>query len=278
MSARDAHHLAIGPDVVAGNGGCGRIFLLPGSITRARKIASHFDGMQVHKNPRRHDVHTGTFSHDSLTVDIGAVGTGMGCPSLGIIVSELRALGVRNMLRVGTCGSLQPDHIGLGALVIATGAVRDEGASDALVPREVPAVAHPAWVGALTRAAVACGMGDQTFRGLVHAKDSFYGREVPTGPLADDNARYMRMLESAGVLATEMESSHLFLLAQIHGADCRPVVSRGLSSRVVMAGTVLAVIGVGEHWADTAAAGQAEDTAIQVALQAAVELARGPSR
>lgn len=275
MSARDAHHLAIGPDVVAGNDGSGRIFLLPGSITRARKIAAHFDDAQVHRNPRRHDVHTGTFTHDGLTVDIGAVGTGMGCPSLGIIVSELRALGVRALLRIGTCGSLQPEQIGLGSLIIATGAVRDEGASDALVPREVPAVAHPGWVNALGQAAVDLGAADQTFRGLVHAKDTFYGREIPTGPLAEQNARYMGMLESAGVLATEMESSHLFLLAQVFGADRRPISQAGLASDVVMAGSILAVIGVGEHWADSKAAARAEDRAIQVGLRAAVELVRG---
>ncbi len=278
MSAAAAHHLAIGPEVVAGNGDAGRIFLLPGSPARAERIAAHFDDHRVHRNARRHDVHTGRLTRGGLTIDVATVATGMGCPSLGIIVSELLALGARSMVRVGTSGSLQPDAIDVGDLVIATAAVRDESTSDVFCPRDVPAVAHPAWVSALSRAAVALGHGDRTFRGLVHAKDALYGREQPTGPLAEQSARYMQMLADTGVLATEMESSHLFVLAQATAADLRPInAGDGPHATVVQAGTVLAVIGVGERWAGADDAARAEARAIDVALQGAVELVRGGS-
>lgn len=276
MKAAEAHHLGVGPEVVAGNEGVGRVFLLPGSTARAERIAARFGDHRVHESPRRHDVHTGTFSWEGRQVDIGAVGTGMGCPSLGIIVSELVALGARRLLRVGTAGSLQPAHIGAGALVIATGAVRDEATSDALAPRELPAVAHPAWVRALGQAATALGHADQTFQGLVHAKDCFYGREVATGPLAAESARYMQVLEAAGVLATEMESSHLFILAQVHGPDLRSLAARGPDPAVLQAGSILAVIGAGEGWADPQVAARTEQAAIEVALHAAVALIHGP--
>ncbi len=270
-----AHHLDAGPDLLAGNAGVGRVVLLPGSPSRAEKIAAHFDDVHVHRNARRHDIHTGRLSHDGRTVDVATVATGMGCPSLGIIVSELLSLGARCLLRVGTAGSLQPDDIGVGALVIPTGAVRDEGTSDALVPRDVPAVAHPAWVSALSRAATDLGYADRCYRGLVHAKDTFYGREVPTGPLADASASYMTMLSRAGVLATEMESSHLFVLAQTHGADRRPLSMQAPHPAVVMAGTVLAVIGVGEAWGSPDQAAEAEHAAIALALRGCVELFGG---
>ena len=276
MKAAEAHHLGVGPDVVAGNDGVGRVFLLPGSMARAERIAERFDNHVVHASPRRHDVHTGTYTVLGQTVDIGAVGTGMGCPSLGIIVSELVALGARRLVRVGTAGSLQPERVPPGALVIATAAVRDEGASDALAPREVPAVAHPDVVAALGRAATSLGYADRTFRGLVHAKDSLYGREVATGPMAAESARYMEVLRAAGVLATEMESSHLFMLAQVYGPDLRPLSAAGPGAppadRVLMAGAVLAVIGGADGWAAADLAQDTEHAAIDVALQGAVEL------
>ena len=50
--------------------------------------------------------------------------------------------------------------------------------------------------------------------------------------------------------------------------------SRGLPvARLLCA--ILAVIGVGEHWADSRQAEETEDAAIQLALRAAVELVRG---
>lgn len=271
--AGQAHHLAVGPEVIAGNDGLGRIFLLPGSPGRAERIAARFENHVVHDNPRRHDVHVGSLVQGGRRVELGTVATGMGCPSLGIIVSELLGLGARCLIRVGTAGTLQPAQVPVGALVIATGAVRDEGTSDALCPRDVPAVAHPDVVAALSRAAVGLGLDDRSYRGLVHAKDAFYGREVATGPLAAQSAAYMAMLQAAGVLATEMESSHLFMLAQVHGADRRPLSQRGPHPDVILAGTVLAVIGSTEAWGDPALAAETEAQAIELALRGALEIA-----
>lgn len=275
MSAADAHHLRVGPEVFAGNGGLGRVVFLPGSTGRARRIAEAFEDVRIYENERRHDVCTGVLRLDGRAIDVAAVSTGMGCPSLGIIVAELWALGVRCMVRVGTSGSLQPGRIRSGALVIGTGAVRDEAASDAYAPREVAAVAHPAWVAALSRAAVALGQGDQTYLGMVHSKDSLYGREMAQGPLARENARYMQVLTDCGVLCSEMESSHLFVLAQTHGPDLRPLSQRDRPGPdVFMAGSVLAVIGDHTEWAPDDDAQAAVDRAIQVALRGAVELLR----
>lgn len=276
MSAHDAHHLQVGRDVFAGNGDLGRVVFLPGSSGRARRIGAHFDGLQIFENKRHHDIYTGTLTRDGTTVDVAAVSTGMGCPSLGVIVAELVALGVHCMVRVGTSGSMQHGLVDTGALVVATGAVRDEAASDAFAPRELAAVAHPLWVAALSRAAAGLGHAERTFLGLVHTKDSLYGREMAQGPLAHENARYMEVLTQAGVVASEMESSHLFVLAQTHGPDLRPLSQRGRPSPgALFAGSVLAIIGDQSEWAPADQAQLAVDRAIDVALQGAVELLRG---
>ena len=106
------------------------------------------------------------------SVDAAAVSTGMGCTSLNVIVTELIALGARQLLRVGTSGSVVPAVVRVGDLVIATAGVRDEGASDRYFGREYPAVGHFDWIFALHRAALGLGYGDRTYMGVVHAKDS----------------------------------------------------------------------------------------------------------
>jgi uridine phosphorylase len=265
------HHIQVDATAVAGNGGRGRVFLVPGSLARVEAIAERLQDRQVFPSPRRLDVHVGRYVRDGRAVDVGACPTGMGCPSLGIIVSELLALGVRRLVRVGSAGSLQPGAVGSGDLVIATGAVRDEAASDAYATRDLPALAHPDWVLALRRAAVARGLGARTFEGLVHTKDSLYGREFATGPRAAQNRAYMDELRALSVLATEMESSHLFVLAQ--ATPHRPTPLTGAPDPAeVKVGTILAVIGDEGVFAPAHAARDAEAQAIDVALDAALEL------
>ncbi len=266
------HHLRVTPDDVAGNGGRGRVFLVPGSDARVRRIAERLEDVRVRRSPRLHDVHLGTWRDGGRSVEVGTVSTGMGCPSLGIVVSELILVGVRRFLRVGSAGSLQGDRVPAGSLVVATAAVRDEGTSDAYLPREVPAVAHPGWVEALLVAARARGLADRTYAGVVHTKDAFFARELGHGPLPEAHRRYVATLAAAGVLATEMESSHLFVLAACHGPDLEPVAASSRGPEVIKAGALLAIIGGEGVFAPEADAIRAEEDAIGVALEAALRL------
>ncbi len=274
MQPFEAHHLCIEPEHMAGNGGRGRVVLVPGSLARTEQVAEHFEDLQVHPNPRRLDVYLGTLRDGDRSVDVAAVPTGMGCPSLGIVLTELIELGARRFLRVGSAGSLQP-QVAVGDLVVATGAVRDEGASDAYVPREVPALAHSDWLVALASAAKKRGELAHTYLGLVHTKDSLYGREFPMGPLAEQNTRYMDLLRSIGVLASEMESSHLFLLSTARGPDVSPLSHGRGDAGVIKSGTILAVIGDQHSWAPKEVAQATEARAIRVAVQAALDLVSG---
>ncbi len=271
MQAFEAHHLLIGPEHLQGNGGRGRVVFVPGSLARAEQIAEHFEDHQLITNPRRLDVHLGTLRSGDLSVDVAAVPTGMGCPSLGIVITELIELGARRFLRVGSAGSLQP-QVAVGDLVVATAAVRDEGASDAYAPREVPAVAHSDWVAALASASRTLDELDHTYLGLVHTKDSLYGREFPMGPLTEQNRGYMQLLQDMGVLASEMESSHLFVLSTARGPDTSPLSAGRGHEDVIKSGTVLAVIGDQHSWAPAELAHATEARAIRLAVQGALEL------
>jgi uridine phosphorylase len=268
------HHVALSPDDVAGNGGTGRICLLPGSEARARAIAERFENLEVRPSPRQLNAYLGTVRKDGFSVDLVAIPTGMGCPSVNIVVTELFGLGARRFLRVGSAGSLQHAIVRTGALVIANAAVRDEGSSDTFCPRFFPAVAHPDWIDALRDAAVDLGFADNTWLGLVHTKDCLYGREFPGGPLAERNAAHMRMLEELGVLASEMESSHLFVLATVLNRGLHALAQVATGAQVVKAGTVLAIIGDDRLFAPPEVVAVVENAAIDLGIEAAFRLAR----
>lgn len=265
-------HISANEQDFEGNAGAGRFLLLPGSKGRAARIAERLQDVTVKPHPRGHDLHLGVFTQGGVEVDVGVVATGMGGPSVEIIVSELLALGARCLLRVGTSGSLQR-RVEVGHIVIATGAVRDEAAGDAYLPREFPAMASLALVDALRFAARERGMMERCHSGLVHSKDSLYAREFAHGPLAAQHREYRDLLTAGGVLSSEMECATLFTMCGVADQDAQCAQP----PRRVHCGAVLAVIG-GAHagFARNEAASSAEEEAIEVALSALVDLRRTP--
>lgn len=274
---RLAHHLELEPEHLVGNQGIGRYVLLPGSAGRVRRIASRLEAVEVIENRRRLDVHLGTLAHEGGGIDVAVLPTGMGCPSVDIVANELIALGARRLLRVGTAGGLQP-QIAIGDLVIATGAVRDQSTSDVYAPRGFPAVADPWMVGALCRASEQLGLAERVHCGLLHTKDSFYGREFGKGPDAERNHAYMARLAGLGVLATEMEAAHLFVLSAALSEGPTTVARQQQATTAIRAGAVVAVIGTPEHGiAALAEEEAAEERLVGLALASLIELWRQES-
>ena len=78
----------------------------PGDPRRATYIAETFldPGARCVNEERGMLGYTGTFEGRPLSVQ----STGMGCPSAAIVVEELVQLGATRLVRVGTCGGLQP--------------------------------------------------------------------------------------------------------------------------------------------------------------------------
>ena len=215
------HHITATAADMRGNGPHGRYWLVPGSMDRAAQLATHLtDPVAVRESPRGHHAHLGVLERDDgPPVDVGVVSTGMGCPTVDIILTELIRLGGRRFIRIGSAGGLQPHRgVGVGTCVIGTGGVRDEGTSQHYAPLEFPAVASPLLLEALQTAAVALGpaVASQTFAGLIHSKDSLMAREFHEGCRGPEHVRYMQNLREMGVLASEMEASHMFVLGAAH--------------------------------------------------------------
>jgi uridine phosphorylase len=240
-------HINASAEDLEGNHGIGRYVFLPGSDGRAQEIAKNFDNCSVKTHPRGHHLYLGTLPSDNGKIAVAAISSGMGCPSAEIILHELFHLGAKRFLRVGTAGSLQPELIKAGALINVQAAVRDESTTLRYAPSEFPAVAAMEFALAILIAAKKLGQEKNLFTGVAHCKSALYAREFGAGPLSKENSAYLKQLTYLGVLASEMESSTLFLQSQIYNHQ---LILKGDSpTKRVFAGSILAVVSTGDHYA-----------------------------
>lgn len=195
-------------------GDVGRYCILPGDPGRCQAIAACFDSPVHVAYNREFNTYTGTLLGEKVSV----CSTGIGGPSAVIAMEELTAIGADTFLRVGTCGGIRLD-VQSGDVVIATGAIRHEGASREYAPIEFPAVPDYQVLTALVDAAK--GMGKRWHAGVVQCKDSFYGQHAPERmPVSYELLGKWEAWKRLGVLASEMESAALFTAAAALGVRC----------------------------------------------------------
>jgi DeoD family purine-nucleoside phosphorylase len=186
--------------------------LLPGDPRRAKYIAETFFQDAVEVNGERGMLgYTGTFHGKRVSVQ----SSGMGCPSAGIVIEELTQLGVKKIVRVGTCGGLQPD-LQMGDLIVAISATPADSTALHLIGNE-PHAPTADWE--LIHGAVhhAKELGKKVRVGGVVSSDVFYN---------PDGGQYQRWSDR-GILAVEMEAALLFTLGALRKfqAGCLLTVS-----------------------------------------------------
>ncbi len=206
-------HLKVSADDI------GKYVFLPGDPARADLIATYFDEPRLIVRNREYTTWTGKLCGTPVSV----VSTGIGGPSAAIAMEELVQCGAHTFIRIGTCGGMQAE-IPAGQLVIATGAVRMEGTSHEYMPAAFPATADFTIARALDDAASRLGLPHVT--GVVHCKDSFYGQHSPERmPVGDRLISDWNAWIKAGVIASEMESAALFVVAAVLGVRCGTVLN-----------------------------------------------------
>lgn len=192
----------------------GRYVILPGDPKRVPLIAQYLDDAHPVADNREYVTYTGTLEGEKVSV----TSTGIGGPSASIAMEELYKCGSDTFIRMGTCGGIALEVVG-GDVVIATGAVRMEGTSREYAPIEFPAVAHFDVVTALVQAARQ--LGNRSHTGVVQCKDSFYGQHDPSVmPVSYELINKWEAWKRLGVLASEMESAALFVVAAHLGVRC----------------------------------------------------------
>ncbi|MGH7776072.1 MAG: nucleoside phosphorylase [Candidatus Dormibacterales bacterium] len=192
-------------------GEVGAYVLMPGDPGRTALIAAHLEGAREVAFNREYRTFTGRLER----TPVSTTSSGIGGPSVAIAVEELSDLGVHTFLRVGTCGALQPG-IRRGDLVVARGAVRDEGTPAGYVPLQYPAIADHEVVAACLEAARQ--EGAPCHAGIVRSVDALYADLSPERlPRGEEIAREHRVWRQAGVVAQDMESSTLMVVASLKG-------------------------------------------------------------
>lgn len=202
-------------------GDVGRYVLLPGDPFRTDYIASFLDDAKLVAHNREHKTWTGSL----LGVPVSVTSTGMGGPSAAIAIEELIHCGADTFIRIGTAGRLCPESQDKSIQgIIATGAVRAEGLTGEYVPYEYPAIADRHVVAALADSAEEFGYNFK--EGIVHCKDSFYGQIDPDGlPNGEMLKGKWLAWERSRVMATEMETATLFIIASIRGCRAGSILS-----------------------------------------------------
>ncbi len=229
------------------------VVLLPGDPNRAGWIAEKFDaGSSRRVNAHRGLLgYTGTFKGVPISVQT----TGMGGPSIAIVVEELLRLGARRLIRVGTCGGIGRG-IRTGSIVVASAATPFDGTTRTYLHGDPYAPAADfSLVRALVDAAAARSIVPAV--GQVATVDVFYNPDPD----------YFSKWRARGVLAFEMEASVLYYLAaRAHAAgdDVRAAailtVSDVLSEEETTEGTYLPLDELD----------RAIERSIEIALEAAV--------
>ncbi|HJA63581.1 MAG TPA: uridine phosphorylase [Candidatus Intestinimonas stercoravium] len=195
-------------------GDVGRYCILPGDPGRCEKIAAYFDQPVKVQSNREYTTYSGYLLGEKVSV----CSTGIGGPSAVIAMEELHNIGADTFIRVGTCGGIALE-VKSDDVVVATGAVRMEGASREYAPIEFPAVSDYRVQMALVQAAER--LGKPWHAGVVQCKDSFYGQHSPARmPVSYELLNKWEAWKRLGVLASEMESAALFCCAAALHVRC----------------------------------------------------------
>jgi uridine phosphorylase len=170
--------------------------LLPGDPGRALAVAQAL----LDPAPRMFNHARGLWGYTGVAPDgepLTVQATGMGGPSAAIVCEELIALGATTLVRIGTCGALDPG-LELGALVAAEAVLPADGASAAL-GAEGPLEPDPGLLARLVEAGARPA--------VVASSDLFY--DPREGAAAEWTDR--------GALVVEMEAATILQVAARRG-------------------------------------------------------------
>lgn len=185
--------------------------ILVGDRARIDRIADHLESPRILAENRGLRTVTGKRAGRRIT----ATAFGMGAPIATIVLAELRDLGIRTFLRIGTAMVMPP--AALGSFVLADGALRAEGTSATYAPPGYPAVADFDLNRNLrTRLASTSRPWNA---GIFGTYDGFYSQMFA---LSDGQRSIIDGLRHdigrMGLIATDMETAALLTAGRILGA------------------------------------------------------------
>ena len=203
----------IQPHLRVGEGDVEKVTLIAGNPDRVPVIASKFkDGEEVAR-------YRGFVTYRAYTpkggIPVTISGTGIGTPSTHICIEELANLGTETIIRIGSCGGIEPS-VKVGDVVVPTGCVRDERTSLNYAPLEFPAVATPEWQITLYDEIKKLLPADRVHQGVCWTSDVYY---------LDKLKDVLDLWTRANVKCVEMESSLLYVFAATKGLSAASILA-----------------------------------------------------
>ena len=179
--------------------------VIMGDPARADVCAGMLENAKLLNFNREYKTFLGFYKGKKILV----MSTGIGAPSAGIGVEELHNVGVKYVIRVGSAGAMQAG-IKIGDLIIAEGAVRDDGLSKKYVPEIYPAVPS---IKLLT---LAKKYAPDAVYGIIRSHDGFY---------MDDNAETEKFWSQKGIVGADMESGILMIIGRLRGMETLSILN-----------------------------------------------------
>jgi len=199
------------PHINAQPGDFAETVLLPGDPLRAQFIAETFmEEVKRVTDVRNMFGFTGTYKGKQVSV----MGSGMGIPSASIYATELiQEYGVKNIIRVGTCGAVSPD-INVLDVIIGMGASTDSNVNRMRFNgHDFAAICD---FGLLRKAVeVAETKGINIKVGNIYSADLFY---TPQPEMFD-------LMEKLNILGVDMEAAGLYGVAAEFGAKALTILT-----------------------------------------------------
>ena len=194
--------------------------IICGDPERVNRASSLLKDVVLIAHNREFKVLNGYYQNELITI----CSTGIGSPSTGIVIEELNKCNVEKIIRVGSCGSLKHD-INHGDIVIAEGAVRDEGTSKAYINEGFPAVSSRHLLRKIEDSILSNTQLNHYF-GIVRSHDSFY---------IDNENETLQFWSQKNVIACDMETSTLLTLARLRSIEAASIlfVVTNFSSNVI---------------------------------------------
>jgi len=197
--------------IEASKGDFAETVLMPGDPLRAQALSTnHLDDVRQVNSVRNMLGFTGTFKGKPVSI----MGSGMGMPSISIYAHELfDYYGVKQIIRVGTCGGLLPD-MQVGDLVLASAASTDSAMNrQQFNGWDISTGADPDLLGRVHEKAVQKNLKIRT--GGVFSTDWFY----------NPDEEFIAKVQEMGMLALDMESAALYAMAKQHGRRALTILS-----------------------------------------------------
>lgn len=179
--------------------------ILTSNLERVHVIADTFDSAEKVGEFREYITYKGTKNG----ISISTMSIGMGCMPTAIAVEELKHIGCTNLVKVGTCGAIQ-QGVKPGTIIIATGAVRGEGASLEYVNYQYPAIADFDLLDALIESAKE--LGEKPLIGIIRTHDGLFLESMFAHDGMEERIKPWRDLD---VVAIDNEASSMFVVASL---------------------------------------------------------------